>query len=153
MLVTIKFPSNGSINSIITQKYSHFYKRNVRGIRSPRARMILRMQLATEMHSVLSFHGKQVTYETDIHGSTFNPWKAHGWLVTFFNHWYFAGIISKDSAGNYYFEVKDAIYEGDYHNSPMPPCESKNKSNDRIILSESQLRSIIRESLIRTLYN
>ncbi len=144
MLVTINFPPNGAINTLIAQKYAHFYKNRAKRIRSPRARAILRVQLSSEAATVASFHGQQVTYETEVRGSSYNPWKAHKWLVTKYRHWYFAGVIKKTKKGGYIFNVKDALYEGDYHNSLIPLCEGKT-----IILKESDLRIMVKESIRR----
>lgn len=146
MLVTINFPSNGAINTLIAEKYARFYKNRAKRIRSPRARAILRTQLSSEAMTVASFHGQQVTYETDVRGSSYNPWKAHKWLVTKYRHWYFAGVIKKTRKGGYVFNVKDALYEGDYHNSPIPLCERKT-----VTLSESDLRMIVKECIRRVL--
>ena len=146
MLVTINFPPNGAINTLIAQKYAHFYKNRAKRIRSPRARAILRTQLSSEAMTVASFHGQQVTYETDVRGSSYNPWIAHKWLVTKYRHWYFAGVIKKTRKGGYVFIVKDALYEGDYHNSPIPLCERKT-----VTLSESDLRMIVKECIRRVL--
>jgi hypothetical protein len=146
MLVTINFPPNGAINTLIAQKYAHFYKNRAKRIRSPRARAILRTQLSSEAVTVASFHGQQVTYETDVRGSSYNPWEAHKWLVTKYRHWYFAGVIKKTRKGGYVFNVKDALYEGDYHNSPIPLCERKT-----VTLSESDLRMIVKECIRRVL--
>ena len=150
MLVTINFPPNGAINTLIAEKYARFYKNMAKRIRSPRARAILRTQLSSEAMTVASFHGQQVTYETDVRGSSYNPWKAHKWLVTKYRHWYFAGVIKKTRKGGYVFNVKDALYEGDYHNSPIPLCENKCQYQ-KMILKESDLKSIIRDCLNRIL--
>ena len=104
MLVTINFPPNGAINTLIAEKYARFYKNRAKRIRSPRA--ILRTQLSSEAMTVASFHWQQVTYETDVRGASYNPWKAHKWLVTKYRHWYFAGVIKKTRKGDMFSQCK-----------------------------------------------
>ena len=52
----------------------------------------------------------------------------------------------ENAKGGYVFNVKDALYEGDYHNSPIPLCEKKT-----VTLSESDLRMIVKECIRRVL--
>lgn len=145
--ITIQF-SQG-ITTIISNKYAYFLKNGLRRISSPHARALYRMQMATNARNVASFHGKTISYENNFKGSTYAPWNIHRWVVTYYDHWYFGGIVKKTKTGTLVFVVKDAVYEGDYHNDTLtskPYDESKVMVGGTLI-KESVLRNMVQECI------
>lgn len=81
---------------------------------------------------------------SDLKAPIIKKWAQSNFKVFYHSHWYYAVKLLQTQQGDAIASVTDACYEGQYHNdrtkSPYP-------------IKESQLRNIIRESLIRVLYN
>ena len=92
---------------------------------------------------------------TDIRNPVLLEWQRNGFKVWPHNHWYYAVRLMQDNNGDPIAVIIDAEYEGDYHNNTMqtkPYSESKIRYGG-FGITESQLRQIIRESLIAAIYN
>ncbi|MGM9789304.1 MAG: hypothetical protein ACI3Y9_03250 [Candidatus Cryptobacteroides sp.] len=82
--------------------------------------------------------------------SQYAPWAIYGWYEVYYSHWYFAVTFVRNKKGIVRAVIQDAIYEGYHHNDVMTtkPYESKTYKKS-IVLTESNLKNIISESIFR----
>ncbi len=104
------------------------------------------------IRSATSLIGSFVS-DSQINNSRYDLWSSKGWKEIYYNHWYFAVILSKDSKGNLSAWIQDAHYEWKHHNDTMTttPYDESKQSRQSLILNESELKYIIKESVQRVL--
>lgn len=134
------------ISLLVSRKYTNLRRQQRRA--TGRAYPIAKMR--QNIANALSINGGYVN-ANDLKEPIIADWKAKLYKVLNYSHWYYAVSLRRNSDGDTIAVVCDARYEGDYHNDTMQttPYESLLKRN--ILIKESQLRSIIRETLKRVL--
>lgn len=113
-----------------------------------------RAKMLGNIRSAIGVNGTFVE-PTDIRNPILSGWQKNGYKVWPHDHWYYAVRLMQNSNGDPIAVIFDAEYEGDYHNNTMqtkPYSESKIR-NVNFVITESQLRQIIRESLIAAIYS
>lgn len=145
-MIEVVIPS--SVQKIVTNKYVRMYQNLHRsqGRAYPRAQLINNIRIAP------SINGDYIE-PSIIRNPIIQDWKAKGYRVIPFKHWFYAVQLRRMANGETAAVAVDARYEGDYHNDTMqtkPYNESVNRKL-KIILKESQLQRIIRESIKKVL--
>lgn len=100
--------------------------------------------------NALSINGGYVNPH-DLKEPIIADWKARLYKVFNYSHWYYAVSLRRNSDGDTIAVVCDARYEGDYHNDTMQTTPYESLFRGHILIKESQLRTIIRESIKRIL--
>ena len=127
---------------IVSRKYTNLRRRQLRatGKAYPIAKM--RQNIA----NALSINGGYVI-PSDLKVPIIEEWKTKLYKVLHYGHWYFAVRLKQNCAGDTIAVVRDAKYEGDYHNDTMQTTPYESLKRNHIIQNESQLQTIIRESI------
>lgn len=150
MQIKVRIPRNSSIRQTIRDTYIGLYREFKAA--NPNDRDYTRKKLTQNIRQAAGINGKIVS-EFDIVNPSFDAWASAGYKQVYHFHWYFAVILQKDARGNVIAVVYDAHYEGEHYNGPRlsPPYSDVNESKIKVVITESQLRRIIRETLTRVL--
>lgn len=104
-------------------------------------------QLYNNISTALSINGDYID-PTIIRNPIIQEWKAKGYRVIPFKHWFYAVQLRRMANGETAAVAVDARYEGDYHNDTM---QTKPYNESIIRIKESQLKNIIKESIKKVL--
>ena len=153
MLIKVKIPRNSGIRQLIKSTYTELYNKFKKA--NPEDKKYTRAKLSNNIRMATSINMKTVQ-DTDIVNSTFDDWAEAGYMQIYHFHWYFAVSLAKGKNGQIIAIIQDAHYEGDHYNGPrLPdPYDDVNESKRRrIIITESALRKIVRETIANVLYS
>lgn len=137
---------------ILGDKVKRFYTENYRQFKKKYPnRPYTKKQLTTNIINALSIKGCTIT-EEHIHGSIIKQWMENGWKEFKRSHWFYAIKIIRKMDGNVVGVIMDAMHESQHHNDTMQtrPYDESVKRN-KIVLTENQLRNIIKESIKKIL--
>lgn len=148
MEIKLQFYNQDRLIEIISAFYVEHYKKFKK--ENPNGRYT-RKQLRTNIRNAISINGTTAT-ERDIRETTISNWKSNEWKEVKFLHWYFALKLIRKPNSEIVGAIMDALHESRHHNDIMQtsPYESQLR-NRKTIITESQLRLIIRKTLRRVL--
>lgn len=132
-----------NVISIVSQKYTSLRRQLLRSGQRNYSNDKLRNNIST----AISINGDYIE-PTSIRYPITQEWKAKGYRVIPFKHWFYAVQLRRMPNGETAAVAVDARYEGDYHDDTM---QTKPYNESIIKIKESQLRRIVRESIKKVL--
>ena len=132
-----------NVISIVSQKYTSLRRQLLRSGQRNYSNDKLRNNIST----AISINGDYIE-PSSIRNPIIQEWKAKGYKVIPFKHWFYAVQLRRMPNGETAAVAVDARYEGDYHNDTM---QTKPYNESIIRIKESQLRNIIKESIKKVL--
>ena len=132
-----------NVISIVSQKYTSLRRQLLRSGHRNYSNDKLRNNIST----AISINGDYIE-PTLIRNPIIQEWKAKGYRVIPFKHWFYAVQLRRMPNGETAAVAVDARYEGDYHDDTM---QTKPYNESIIRIKESQLMNIIKESIKRIL--
>ena len=140
-MIEVILPRN--VISIVSQKYTSLRRQLLRSGHRNYSNDKLRNNIST----AISINGDYIE-PTLIRNPIIQEWKAKGYRVIPFKHWFYAVQLRRMPNGETAAVAVDARYEGDYHDDTM---QTKPYNESIIRIKESQLMNIIKESIKRIL--
>lgn len=147
MRVRVIIPIGSLVRTKIRNTYTTLYEGYCKNT-PPHLRTYTRKKLSENIRQIVSVG--RITINTD---SLLQPrkdeWVNKGYKVFSFHSWFFAVILTKSKRGIIRAEIQDGFFNGDYHNDVKntKPWDEGVVPKKKLMITESQLRRIIREAI------